>query len=80
MGLGAQERIRHSHAQLATELASIYMKGVQEGVFRPMPAYLAGRFIQDTIMSAARALIADGSRLDEVRDGVESFLLGGLGV
>jgi AcrR family transcriptional regulator len=80
MGLDAQERIRHSHAQLATELASIYMKGVQEGVFRPMPAYLAGRFIQDTIMSAARALIADGSRLDEVRDGVESFLLGGLGV
>ena len=79
MGLDAQERIRHSHAQLATELASMYMKGVQEGVFRPMPPYLAGRFIQDTIMSAARALIADGSRLDEVRDGVESFLLGGLG-
>jgi AcrR family transcriptional regulator len=79
MGVEAQERIRDSHAQLATELASIYMKGVQEGVFRPMPGYLAGRFIQDTIMSAARALIADGSRLDEVTDGVESFLLGGLG-
>ena len=79
MGVDAQERIRDSHAQLATELASIYMKGVQEGVFRPMPGYLAGRFIQDTIMSAARALIADGSRLDEVTDGVESFLLGGLG-
>jgi AcrR family transcriptional regulator len=79
MGVEAQERIRDSHAQLATELASIYMKGVREGVFRPMPGYLAGRFIQDTIMSAARALIADGSRLDEVTDGVESFLLGGLG-
>ncbi|HEU4895001.1 MAG TPA: TetR family transcriptional regulator [Acidimicrobiia bacterium] len=79
MGLDAQERIRHSHAQLATELASMYMRGVQEGEFRPMPPYLAGRFIQDTIMSAARALIDDGSRLDEVTEGVESFLLGGLG-
>jgi len=79
MGLDAQERIRHSHAQLATELASMYMRGVQEGEFRPMPPYLAGRFIQDTIMSAARALIDDGSRLDEVTEGVELFLLGGLG-
>lgn len=79
MGFDAQERIRHSHAQLATELASIYMSGVAEGVFRAMPPYLAGRFIQDTIMSAARALIADGSRQAEVTEGVELFLLGGLG-
>lgn len=79
MGPDAQERIGESHAQLATELASIYMRGVREGVFRPMPGYLAGRFIQDTIMSAARALIDDGSRLDDVTEGVESFLLGGLG-
>ncbi len=79
MGIDAQERIRESHAQLATELASIYMRGVQEGVFRPMPGYLAGRFIQDTIMSAARALIDDSSRLGEVTEGVETFLLGGLG-
>lgn len=79
MGLDAQERIRESHAQLATELAAIYRQGVQEGVFRPMPGYLAARFIQDTIMSAARALIDDGTRLEEVRQGVETFLLGGLG-
>lgn len=79
MGHDAQERIRDSHAQLATELASIYMRGVRDGVFRPMPGYLAGRFIQDTIMSAARALIDDSSRLEEVTEGVELFLLGGLG-
>lgn len=79
MGLDAQERIQHSHAQLATELASIYMAGVSEAVFRPMPPYLAGRLIQDTIMSAARALIDDDSRRQEVTDGVEAFLLGGLG-
>lgn len=79
MGPEAQERIKESHAQLATELASIYMKGVSEGVFRPLPPYLAGRLIQDTIMSAARALIDDESRRREVTEGVEAFLLGGLG-
>jgi AcrR family transcriptional regulator len=80
MGLDAQERIGDSHAQLATEMASIYMTGVSEGVFHPLPFYLAGRLIQDTIMSAARALIDDDSRRQEVTEGVESFLLGGLGV
>lgn len=79
MGPDAQERIRHSHAQLATELSTIYMAGVSEGVFREMPLYLVGRFIQDTIMSAARALIDDHSRRHEVRAGLETFLLGGLG-
>lgn len=79
MGPDAQERIRESHAQLATELASIYRRGVSEGVFRPMPPYLAGRLIQDTIMSAARALIDDDSHREEITEGVEAFLLGGLG-
>jgi hypothetical protein len=60
-------------------MAAIYMRGVREGVFRGMPSYLAGRLIQDTIMSAARALIEDETRLKEVTDGVEEFLLGGLG-
>ena len=78
MGLEAQERIGESHAKLATEMASIYMKGVSEGVFRPLPFYLAGRLIQDTIMSAARALIDDDSRRQEVTKGVEAFLIGGL--
>lgn len=78
MGLDAQHRIRQSHSQLAVEVASIYQRGVAEGVFNPMPAYLAGRLIQDTIMSAARALIDDETRLTEVTTGVEVFLLGGL--
>ena len=79
MGLAAQTRIRDSHAQLATELAGVYAKGVAEGFFRPMPPYLAGRLIQDTIMSAAKALIDDESRMAEVSREVERFLLGGLG-
>ena len=79
MGPEAQHRIQESHAQLATELSSIYRAGVEQGVFRQMPGYLAGRLIQDTIMSAARALIDDDSRREEVTDEVEAFLLGGLG-
>lgn len=79
MGLEAQQRIRRSHSELAIEMASIFQQGVAEGVFTEMPDYLAGRLIQDTIMSAARALIDDESRLDEVTAGVERFLLGGLG-
>jgi len=79
MGPEAQRRIRDSHAQLSTELASVYLRGVEEGVFRAMPPYLAGRLIQDTIMSAARALIDDVSRRDDVTQGLVAFLLGGLG-
>jgi AcrR family transcriptional regulator len=79
MSQDAQIRIRDSHSQLSDELATIYMRGVKEGVFRQLPPYLAGRFIQDTIMSAARALIDDDTRLAEVTRGVEVFLLGGLG-
>jgi len=79
MGPDAQARIRRSHAELAIELSSIYQRGVAEGVFAEIPDYLAGRLIQDTIMSAARALIDDHSRLTEVTTGVEAFLLGGLG-
>ena len=79
MGLEAQHRIRKSHAQLATELATIYSTGVDEGAFAAMPGYLAGRLIQDTIMSAARVLIEDDSRLVEVTAVVEKFLIGGLG-
>ena len=79
MGIDAQQRIMRSHAQLATELASIYARGVREGVFVEMPGYMAGRLIQDTIMSAARVLIEDHSRLREVTGVVEEFLIGGLG-
>ncbi|MGH3650079.1 MAG: TetR family transcriptional regulator [Acidimicrobiia bacterium] len=78
MGHEAQRRIRESHAQLATELASVYARGVDEGVFRPIPDFLAGRLIQDTIMSAARALIEDESRRRLVTAEIVEFLLGGL--
>ena len=79
LGGEAQRRIQESHEQLAAEMAGLYSRGVSEGVFRAIPPYLAGRFIQDTIMSAAKALIDDPSRSSVITEELEKFLLGGLG-
>lgn len=80
MSADAQKRIAVSHSQLSTEMADIYMSGVAQNVFRSMPPYLAGRFIQDTIMSAARTLIEDPTRKEVVTSELQRFLLGGLGI
>ena len=60
-------------------MAGLYMRGVEEGLFRPMPPALAGRLIQDTIMSAAKVLIDEAGTVEEVTEGLKRFLLGGLG-
>jgi len=77
----AQERVRVALSELSTEMASLYMAGVTEGRFRAMAPDLAGRFIQETIMSAARTIIdatEPSRRLSEVLDAAEAFLIGGL--
>ena len=80
VGLEAQERILDSHAQLASEMAGVYMRGVAEGVFSEMPPALAGRLLQDTIMSGAKVLIADDSmEVGVVTRAINTFLLRGLG-
>ena len=78
LGLEAQARIRDSHSMLSSEMTSIYALGVEEGVFRAMPARVAGRLIQDTIMSGARLLIADPGDMASVVAHVRDFLIGGL--
>ncbi|HIE21986.1 MAG TPA: TetR/AcrR family transcriptional regulator [Acidimicrobiia bacterium] len=82
MSPDAQERIVASHVQLSTELADLYRRGVEEGVFRSLPPRLAGSLIQDTIMSAAKVFIEgedSPERLEEITSGLREFLLGGLG-
>ena len=79
----AQQRIRLAHADLVSEVAAVYQSGVKDGTLRPLPPDLAGRFIQDTIMSAARAVISaaePNERLDEILAAMRTFLLGGLAV
>ena len=80
MGLEAQQRILESHAELSGEMARLYLQGVEQGVFKSMPPQLAGRLIQDTIMSAAKTLIDSEGRIpaDVVTSLASQFLLGGL--
>jgi len=80
LGPDAQRRIASAHRDLSAEMARLYAAGMDEGVFRKMPLPLVGRLIQDTIMSAARALIeAKEPNTDEVLASLRDFLLGGLG-
>jgi AcrR family transcriptional regulator len=81
MGLDAQHRIRAAHAHLADAMVGLYYEGVESGEFRSMPPDLAGRLIQDTIMSAARSVIASDDpqqRIGIVTDHLRLFLVGGL--
>ena len=79
MSLEAQERIRASHSDLSSTMAGLYRSGVEKGIFDPLPPALAGRLIQDTIMSAARVLIDGSSDRSELTEGLRNFLLKGLG-
>lgn len=77
----AQERIRFTHADLAHEMVGLYVAGVRSGVFRDMPRDLAGRFINDVILSAGRAVIAASDprgRFPEVVEAMRAFLFHGL--
>jgi AcrR family transcriptional regulator len=81
MGLEAQQRIRVAHSALADEMVSLYYQGVEIGAFRAMPPELAGRLIQDTIMSAAKTVISapdPKERIGVVTEHLRLFLLGGL--
>jgi AcrR family transcriptional regulator len=76
-----QERIRGAHRDLSAEIARLYMVGVEQGRFRRLPPRLVGRFIQDMIMSAARALVdAPDPRAvaEETASVMAGFLLYGL--
>lgn len=76
----AQDRIRLAHLELSIEMGRVYRDGVASGVFRPMAQDLAGRFLQDIVMAAARVLLATAdphARLPEVAAEMRAFLAGG---
>jgi len=83
MGAEAEVRIRAAHANLADAMVGLYHAGVASGDFRSMPPDLAGRLIQDSIMSAARTVLSASrpeDRIESVTMHLRLFLLGGLGV
>ena len=53
----AQERVANAHQSLAREFVDTYRAGVAAGDLKQLPPGLAGRFLNDMIMSAAQVLI-----------------------
>ncbi len=77
-----QDRVAVSHRGLSIEFGAVYRAGVESGELADLPMDLAGRFIQDLIMSAARALIESDDpkgRSPEVIDAMVTMLLHGVG-
>ncbi len=81
MSSEAEVRIRAAHATLAETMVGLYHAGVAAGDFRLMPPDLAGRWIQDSIMSAARTVLSStrpADRVEMVTTHLRLFLVGGL--
>ncbi len=57
LGPEAQHRVAVAHRGLSAEFGAIYRSGVEAGQLKELPLRLAGHFVQDLIMSAAKAVI-----------------------
>lgn len=82
LSVEAQERVARAHRGLSAEFVTIYRNGVEYGELKALPYDLVGRFLQDLIMSAAKALIDSpdpAARRTEVTDAMVAVLLTGMG-
>ena len=57
LSASAQKRVANAHQSLAREFIDTYRAGVAAGDLKQLPPGLAGRFLNDMTMSAARVLI-----------------------
>lgn len=79
----AQARIADAHGGLTASFGAVYRSGVAAGLFRQLPAKLAGRLIYEVIMTAGRTVMeADDPRSDAgpIAESATVFLLAGLSV
>jgi AcrR family transcriptional regulator len=53
----AQDQISEAHTGLSTAFASTYREGVESGVFRLVPPRLAGRMMEQMIMTGGKAVM-----------------------
>lgn len=77
----ARQRVVTAHQSLAREFVDTYRAGVEAGELKGLPPGLAGRFLNDVIMSAAQALIDaedPGAALPVVAQAITDLLLNGL--
>jgi len=57
LSLEAQAAIARSHSGMSGAFMSVYRDGVESGAFRELPSMLAGRLIEQTIMTGGRVLM-----------------------
>jgi AcrR family transcriptional regulator len=62
----AQAQISEAHTGLSMAFASTYRDGVQTGVFRLVPPRLAGRMMEQMIMTGGKAVMDSDNPPDEV--------------
>ena len=77
----AQRRVANAHQALAREFVDAYRAGVEAGALKQLPPGLAGRFLNDMIMSAARLLIDSDhpeEDLSTVTDAMSDLIFNGL--
>jgi AcrR family transcriptional regulator len=81
LAAATQARIAAAHGALSAEFGRIYREGVAAGELRMIPPDLAGAFVQDLTMAAAKTLMGlddPKSRMHEVADELVTFLLHGM--
>ena len=77
----AQQRVANAHQALAREFVDAYRAGVEARVLKQLPPGLAGRFLNDMIMSAAQLLIDSDhpeEDLSTVTDAMSDLIFNGL--
>jgi AcrR family transcriptional regulator len=62
----AQRAIADAHGGIANEFASIYRSGVTSGIFRPIPPELAGRMMEQIIMTGGKVVMDSKNPAAEV--------------
>jgi AcrR family transcriptional regulator len=74
----AQKAISQAHEGLASEFANVYRSGVMSGVFRSYPPRLAGRMIEQMIMTGGKVVMDSDDpqgQVDEIARDTASLLV-----
>ena len=69
----ARQRVTNAHQVLAREFIDAYRSGVEAGNLKQLPPGLAGRFLNDMIMSAAQLLIDSDHPADDLATTTEAL-------
>lgn len=64
----AQARITEAHTGLSLAFASTYRQGVEEGIFRIVPPRLAGRMMEQMIMTGGEAVMRSTDPIVDAAD------------